>query len=136
MSNVPLSVYKTLYKDDIFVQRKKLYEEWEKFLVSSSHPSNEVTTFSIRDKILESWNRSKDFKDLNPKNNGSVKNVSDMKLKELIMYNELYSIAHPIIIKMRQELSFENYVLMLCDENGVILECFGANNLMRHARSN
>jgi transcriptional regulator of acetoin/glycerol metabolism len=126
MSIVPVSVYQQLGKNDIPLLRKKQFEKWEQFFFSpvqlDQHP---VELPEVRDVILQSWNRCKEYEDLNPMIQGSVKNISDAKLKEIREKNGVFHLAQPVLKQAEQELFCTNHVIMFCDSDGVILDCYG-----------
>ena len=92
--------------------------------------STELT--DVRDVILQSWNRSKEFKDLNPMIPGSIKNISDDKLKEIRGKNEVFHLSQPVLKHAEQQLSNSNHVLLFCDSDGIIFDCYGDRPITKH----
>lgn len=122
MSLLPLSTYPSLSKDDLILLRKNHFEKWEEFF------SNQSSTLpEVRDVIFQSWNRCKEYEELNPMIQGSIKNVTDEKLKELRTENELFHLAKPILKQAEQDLSYSNHVLLFSNHDGIILDSFGNN---------
>jgi sigma-54 dependent transcriptional regulator, acetoin dehydrogenase operon transcriptional activator AcoR len=120
-------------KNDIVLLRKKFHEKWKNFFFNplqiGQQPS-EIT--EVRDVILQSWNRSKQYKDLNPMIQGSVKNISDEELKEIRGKNEVFHLAQPVLKQAGQELSDDKHVLMFCDSEGIIIDHYGDIPVARH----
>ncbi|MGG7621947.1 sigma-54-dependent Fis family transcriptional regulator [Bacillus coreaensis] len=122
MSLLPLSTYPSLSKDDLILLRKNHFEKWEEFF------SNQSSTLpEVRDVIFQSWNRCKEYEELNPMIQGSIKNVTDEKLKELRTENELFHLAKPILKQAEQDLSYSNHVILFSNHDGIILDSFGNN---------
>ncbi|MDM5339085.1 sigma-54-dependent Fis family transcriptional regulator [Fictibacillus enclensis] len=92
-------------------------------------------SLDVRDVILQSWTRSKENKDLNPLFQGSVKNIKDMELKELMERNDVYRFAQPLLKQAEQELSHTNHVILFADSEGTILNSFGKNSVVSHLGS-
>jgi transcriptional regulator of acetoin/glycerol metabolism len=136
MSLVPLSVYQQFSSKDIYLLRKKQYKKWEQFFFNPlPMGQHSVEISEVRDIILQSWNRCKEYKDLNPMIPGSVKNISDEKLKETRKHNEVYHLSQPILKQAEQELSYSNHAIMICDKDGIILDCYGEPSILRHIGS-
>ncbi|WP_423801753.1 sigma-54-dependent Fis family transcriptional regulator [Neobacillus sp. SAB-20_R2A] len=128
MSLVPFS--DPVSKNDIVLFRKKYHEKWENFFFNTCQISQHPTEFTgLRDVVLESWNRSKQYDDLNPMIQGSVKNISGEELKEKKENNEVFHLAQPVLKQAGQELSNDQHVLLFCDSDGIILESYGNSRL-------
>lgn len=133
MSNVPYSVYQPLTKNDVILLRKKQYEKWEHYFLNPIQIGQQPTEVTeVRDIILQSWNRSKEYQDLNPMIEGSVKNISDEVLKEIRGKNEVFHLAQPALKQAGQELSDENHVLLFCDSDGIIIDHYGDPRVARN----
>ncbi|MCM3588378.1 sigma-54-dependent Fis family transcriptional regulator [Mesobacillus maritimus] len=132
MFEIPFSVYKPLSKNDATLLRRKHYEKWENFFFNSfEFEQQPAETTEVRDVILQSWNRCKEFEDLNPMIQGSVKNISDEELKTR-QENEVFQLVHPVLKQAGQDLSHENHVLLFCDQDGTILESSGDSRVARN----
>ncbi len=131
MSLVPFS--DPVSKNDIVLLRKEFHEKWKNFFFNPFQIGQQHTELTeVRDVILQSWNRSNQYKDLNPMIQGSVKNISDEGLKEIRETNEVFHLAEPVLKQVGQELSNDKHVLMFCDSNGVILDRYGDPPVARH----
>ncbi len=131
MSLVPFS--NPVSKNDINLLKIKYRENWESFFFNPSQIREQPTELTeVRDVILQSWNRCKQYKDLNPMIQGSVKNISDAELKEIRKQNELFHLAQPVLKQAEQELFHDKHVLLFCDSNGIIIDSFGAPPVARH----
>lgn len=120
-------------KNDIVLLRKKFHEKWRNFFFNPLQIGQQPTEVTeVRDVILQSWNRSKQYKNLNPMIQGSVKNISDVELKEIREKNEVFHLAQPVLKQAGQELSNDKHVLMFCDSDGVILDHYGDLPVARH----
>jgi len=85
MSLVPFS--NPVSKNDINLLKIKYRENWESFFFNPSQIREQPTELTeVRDVILQSWNRCKQYKDLNPMIQGSVKNISDAELRQSKSY--------------------------------------------------
>lgn len=129
MSFVPSPVYQHLPKDDVFLLRRKQYKKWEHFFFDQMDPPAEMP--EVRDVILQSWNRCKKYENLNPMIQGSVKNIPDEKLNEIKETNEVFHLAKPVLKQVEQSLSHTKHVIMFCDSDGIILECYGDRDVLR-----
>ena len=133
MSYVPYSIYQPLSKNDVVLQKEKHYEKWEHFFLNPFEIEQQPTELTdVREVILQSWNRSKEFEDLNPMIPGSVKNISDDKLKEIRGKNDVFHLAQPVLKQGGQELSNDNHVLLFCDSDGIILDSYGNSRVARN----
>jgi transcriptional regulator of acetoin/glycerol metabolism len=131
MSLVPFS--EPVSKNDINLLRKKYHEKWRDFFFNPFQFEQQPAELTeVRDVILQSWNRSKQYKDLNPMIQGSVKNISDEELKEIRGRNDVFHLAQPVLKQAGQELSNDKHVLMLCDSDGIILDHYGDPPIARH----
>lgn len=96
MSLVPFSVYEHLSKEELLLERKQQFDNWKNFFFEPSE--NELGLANqARDPILESWARCREYKDINPMIEGSVRNLSDDEIKELRQQSEIFQMAQPII---------------------------------------
>ncbi|WP_404331935.1 sigma-54-dependent Fis family transcriptional regulator [Mesobacillus maritimus] len=135
MFQVPFSIYKPLSKNDATLLRKKHFEKWENFFFHSFEMEQQPAEITeVREVILQSWNRSKEYEDLNPMIQGSVKNISDEELK-IRKENEVFQLIQPVLKQAGQELSNENHVLLYCDRDGTILESSGDSRVARNIGS-
>ncbi|MGM0904487.1 MAG: sigma-54-dependent Fis family transcriptional regulator [Bacillota bacterium] len=135
MFQVPFSIYKPLSKNDATLLRKKHFEKWENFFFHSFEMEQQPAEITeVREVILQSWNRSKEYEDLNPMIQGSVKNISDEELK-IRKENEVFQLIQPVLKQAGQELSNENHVLLYCDRDGTILESSGDLRVARNIGS-
>ncbi|MEH7416484.1 sigma-54-dependent Fis family transcriptional regulator [Neobacillus drentensis] len=124
MSHVPFT--DLVSKEDIVLHRRKFHEGWKNFFFSPFQIEQQPTEkLEVRDVILQSWNRSKQYKDLNPMIQGSVKNISDVELKEIREKSEAFHLAQPVLKQAGQELSDDKHVLLFCDSDGIILDHYG-----------
>ncbi|MCM3726632.1 sigma-54-dependent Fis family transcriptional regulator [Neobacillus cucumis] len=131
MSLVPFS--DPVSKNDIVLLRKKFHEKWKDFFFNPFQIGQQPAELTeVRDVILQSWSRSKQYKDLNPMIQGSVKNISDEELKEIRGKNEVFDLAQPVLKQAGQELSNDKHVLMICDSDGIILDHYGDRPVARH----
>src|SRR4051794_38265625 len=131
MSLVPFS--DLVSKNDIDLLKKKFHEKWKDFFFDPIQIRQQPTELTeVRDVILQSWNRSKRYKDLNPMIQGSVKNISDEELKEIRGKSEVFHLAQPVLKQAGQELSNDKHVLMFCDSNGIIIDHYGDYPVARH----
>ena len=132
MSIVPPSIYKPL-PDDIYQLRETHFENWERFFFqpfSNDHLLENLT--GVRDIVLQSWKRSKEFKELSPLSRGSNKNVPDEQLKEIRKNSVFFHLAKPIVKHFEKELTHTNHVLLLCNNEGVIMEGYGEPSTLSH----
>src|SRR3954451_20987739 len=133
MSHIPLTIYQPLSKNDAALLRRKHYEKWEHFFFNSFQIEQQPTELTeVRDVILQSWNRSKEFEDLNPMIQGSVKNISDEELREMRKKSEVFHLVQPVLKQAGQELSNDNHVLLFCDSDGIILDSSGDPRVARN----
>lgn len=133
MSHVPSSIYQPLTKNEVILLRKKQYKKWEDYFLNPNQIGQKPKELTeVRDIILQSWNRSKEYQDLNPMIEGSVKNISDQELKEIRGKNEVFLLAEPVLKKAGQELSDENHVLLFCDSDGIIIDNYGDHTVARN----
>lgn len=124
MSLVPFS--DLVSKNDIVLLRKRFHDEWKNFFFNPLQIEQQSTELTeVRDVILQSWNRSKQYNDLNPMIQGSIKNISDEDLKEIRGENEVFHLAQPVLKQAGQELSNDKHVLLFCDSDGIILDHYG-----------
>ncbi len=131
MSLVPFS--DLVSKNDIVLLRKKFHEKWENFFFNPFQIGQQpLELIEVRDVILQSWNRTKQYKDLNPMIQGSVKNISDEELKEIRGKNEVFHLAQPVLKQAGQELSNDKHVLLFCDSEGIIIDHYGDLPVARH----
>jgi transcriptional regulator of acetoin/glycerol metabolism len=134
MSLVPSPVYQQLSKNDVFNIRKKQYKKWEHFFFDEMGLQSAELS-EVRDVIIQSWNRCKEYEDLNPMIQGSVKNIPDEKLNEIREKNEVFHLAQPVLKQVEQSLSYTNHAIMFCDSDGIILECYGDPAILRQIGS-
>lgn len=131
MSLVPFS--NPVSKNDIDLFRKKYHEKWENFFFNPLQLGQQpVELIEVRDIILQSWNRSKQYKHLNPMIPGSVKNISDEELNEIREKSEVFHLAQPVLNQAGQELTSDKHVLLLCDSDGIIIDHYGDPPVARH----
>ena len=133
MSLIPFSDYLPVSKNDIALFKNKYHEKWKSFFFNPFQIGQQPTELiEVRDVILQSWNRSKQYEDLNPMIPGSIKNISDEELKEIRGKNEVFHLAQPILKQAGQELSNDKHVLMFCDSDGIIIDSNGDSRVARH----
>lgn len=133
MSHIPLSIYQPLSKNDAALLRRKHYEKWEHFFFNSNQIEQQPKEITeVREVILQSWNRSKEFEELNPMIPGSVKNITEEELKEIREKNEVFHFVLPLLKEAGQQLSNENHVLLFCDRDGIILDSTGDPRVVRN----
>ncbi|MDQ1002674.1 transcriptional regulator of acetoin/glycerol metabolism [Neobacillus niacini] len=131
MSIYPLWVYEQIPKNTIYFHKERQYKNWQNYLLDSKQNENQLAELpETRDIILHSWDRCKANKDLNPLIEGSIKNITDDKLKEIRDRNEVFQLAQPILQKVNQELAHSHHLLKFCDSNGTILEFYGDTSLL------
>jgi sigma-54 dependent transcriptional regulator, acetoin dehydrogenase operon transcriptional activator AcoR len=131
MSIYPLWVYEQVPKNTIYFHKERQFKNWQNYFLHSKQDENQLAELpDTRDVIINSWDRCKEYKDLNPLIEGSIKNITDEKLKEIRDRNEVFHLAQPILQKVNQELAHSHHLLKVCDSNGTILEFYGDTSLL------
>lgn len=131
MSLVPFSTLVSKHDIDLF--RRKSHEKWKNFFFNPSQFEKRPSELTeVREVILQSWNRSKQYKDLNPMIQGSVKNIPDAELLEIRNNHEVFQLAQPVLKQAGQELSNDKHVLLFCDNDGIIIDHYGDLPVARH----
>lgn len=130
MSIVPASLYDRLNTADIPLVKQKLFETWQHYFLNGSQIEIQERN-ELRDIVLQSWKRCQEYRDIHPMIMGSVKNLSDDKLKDLRKNDEIYYLAQPVLKQLEKDLSFSNHAILFCNRDGVILDCYGDKSVIR-----
>ena len=106
----------------------KIKEEWKKFI--SGVPSNQIDTNIVRNNILRSWERSRNY-GIDP----FLKKINHVlkgpELDKLLDDNEeLIRTSEPFLIQLYQCIKGSRFICTLCDHQGYILKIFGDEDII------
>ncbi|WP_099190005.1 sigma-54-dependent Fis family transcriptional regulator [Tepidibacter mesophilus] len=88
---------------------------WENFIEEREN------SFHIRTEILDSWKRCKKYKV--DYNKGCGKLIPKEEFENILKKNrQLIEVSKPIMMDLHNIVKDSNYAIILCDENGVIIE--------------
>src|SRR3954451_9538964 len=137
MSIVLNSIYQQFEIKDFSFVRKKQLEIWNQFFFNSfeqEQSNNEIP--ELRNFIYESWKRCKNYDQIHPTMQGTTKNISLDKIKEIRKENRIFQIAEPILKYAKEELYSINNIVMFSDSDGIILDGYGDLPLARKIEKN
>lgn len=111
----------------MLVKNKAVKNEWEKFVKEDDIDKN-----NVRDVIIESWQRCKDYK-VDP-HMGKGHLVADNKLDRIKKQNkQLIEIAEPFMKELAELVKDSHIVVVLTDAKAMILETIGDEKIMHNA---
>jgi transcriptional regulator of acetoin/glycerol metabolism len=111
----------------LLVKNKVVKNEWEKFV-----KENNIDKNNLRDVIIESWQRCKEYK-VDP-HMGKGHLVPDNKLDRIKKQNkQLIEIAEPFMKELAELVKDSHIVVVLTDAKSMILETIGDEKIMHNA---